>query len=510
MTHRVIAGDIHRFCEHYHGERFHAVLCDAPYEMGFMGRDWDASGVSFNPDTWRGISKLLYPGAFLFVMAGTVNDDLISVAMREAGLRKHHNVLGWAFGSGFPKGTRIDTQVDADAGVEREIIGSRISAFGAEARGEDFLSRPDGGGGRGLWGGDSPKGVSLTCATVPLAKSWEGHRYGGQSLKPAIETVLVFQKPYDGRAVDSITSSGAGALNIDGARIGINPQQDDMLREVDRKKRVSETWENGSGFKNETNSLTGVRDNGRWPANFFLEHHPGCRPSGAEQVLEWDCVPECPVRRLGEQGGSNLSTGGINPGKLGERIYGKYDGETIGQNAGGLGDSGAVSRYFFQSHYLYERLEQADPIFYCAKASRKERDAGLEKLPSGIRNRVNPGGLENEPRFAPVVAKNTHPTVKSIALTKWLATLLLPPPDYAPRRLLVPFCGSGSEMIGALLAGWETIVGVELLRQNVDIAMPRLDWWQKWIDMGCNDADVILRDGLTLEQDTPPEQLHLF
>ena len=60
--------------------------------------------------------------------------------------------------------------------------------------------------------------------------------------------------------------------------------------------------------------------------------------------------------------------------------------------------------------------------------------------------------------------------------------MLLPPPEYAPRRILVPFCGSGSEMIAALLAGWEHVVGVELIPEYCDIARARMEHWasQPW------------------------------
>ena len=76
-----------------------------------------------------------------------------------------------------------------------------------------------------------------------------------------------------------------------------------------------------------------------------------------------------------------------------------------------------------------------------------------------------------------VPERSTHPTHKPIALVRWLATLLLPPAEYAPRRILVPFAGSGSEMIGCGLAGWDEIVGVELMPEYADIAEARLAYW---------------------------------
>ena len=67
--------------------------------------------------------------------------------------------------------------------------------------------------------------------------------------------------------------------------------------------------------------------------------------------------------------------------------------------------------------------------------------------------------------------------VKPLALTRYLATLILPPERDTPRRLLVPFCGTASEMIGALQAGWDEVVGIELDPEYVAIAEARLAYW---------------------------------
>ena len=73
--------------------------------------------------------------------------------------------------------------------------------------------------------------------------------------------------------------------------------------------------------------------------------------------------------------------------------------------------------------------------------------------------------------------RNPHPTVKPLALCRWLATLLLPPAEYAPRRILVPFAGTASEMIGAHQAGWEDVTGIEREAEYVEIAEAR---WAHW------------------------------
>lgn len=76
--------------------------------------------------------------------------------------------------------------------------------------------------------------------------------------------------------------------------------------------------------------------------------------------------------------------------------------------------------------------------------------------------------------------RNVHPTIKPIALTEYLARLILPPALDEPRRLLVPFAGSGSEMIGALLAGWDVVTGIEQSPEYVALAEARLAWWARF------------------------------
>lgn len=153
----------------------------------------------------------------------------------------------------------------------------------------------------------------------------------------------------------------------------------------------------------------------------------------------------------------------------------------------------AASAYFQASDAVYERMEQAAPYCYAAKPTRAEREAGLEAHEVRVKRRMNPGGAyEHDPRWKPVEAKNIHPTVKPIRLTRYLADLLLPPdtapdqlpmqpPDVArqrfPRRILVPFAGSGSEMIGALLAGWDVVHGIEQDADYAEIARSRLEYW---------------------------------
>ena len=111
-------------------------------------------------------------------------------------------------------------------------------------------------------------------------------------------------------------------------------------------------------------------------------------------------------------------------------------------------------------------------FFYCAKAAQTERNAGCEALPMVMRSdggqKVIKNGYQN------MMMKNHHPCVKPIDLCRYLAPMMLPPKRDTPRKLLVPFCGSGSEMLGALNAGWDAVTGIELEAEYVKIANARL------------------------------------
>jgi len=183
-------------------------------------------------------------------------------------------------------------------------------------------------------------------------------------------------------------------------------------------------------------------------------------------------------------------------GKLHGAVYGNGNGPSGPDTLRGHSDSGTAARYFFNADWLYERLELADQIGYYAKCSPGEREAGLDPMQVALMAALAgdedgddfPETTVDDGRKTPIdnpflqgetTRRNTHTTLKPLALARWLATLLLPPDAYAPRRLLVPFAGAGSEMIGAMLAGWDEITGVELMPEHVAIARARLAYWRQ-------------------------------
>lgn len=426
----IICDDILNWAATYDGPKFHAILTDPPYELGFMNRKWDKTGISFQPETWATLAQHLYPGAFGMAFASSRGWHRMAVAIEDAGLIIHPTIFAWAFATGFPKTTRLDPAIDRMAGAERTVTGEKPQQGAKFKATQEAI---DNGG----FNDPNRASYPISEPATELARDWAGHRYGLQALKPAIEPIIVFQKPYQGKPVQSIVETGAGALWVEGARI--NGFMDGHWG--GRQQRSI-----GYGGT-EIKGYQTKRPAGRWPANFCLVHHPDC--------VDGTCVDGCPVRLLGEQSGESVA----RPRKSvpnGHRADGiRFNKSIFFTSSSPLHDSGTAARYFHQSDWSYEVAEQlanADPVKYQAKASQSERNAGLEE-------------------------RNVHPTLKPIALTKWLATLLLPPVRYGPRRIMVPFAGVGSEMIGALQAGWEDVVGIELGAEYVAIAERRIKYW---------------------------------
>lgn len=379
--------------------------------------------------------------------------------------------------SGFPKATRIDTQIDRLAGAERQTVGQRKQGGAKFALTQQLI---DNGG----FNDPARESFDVTAPATELAQAFAGHRYGLQALKPALEPIIVFQKPYQGRSIDCITRTGAGAINIDAGRIGTS---DDTARTgAGGVPHMDDAWIPPDNYTSGGSPL------GRWPSNLILSHHPDCNGH---------CVQICPIRRLGEQSGKSVSRIGAS------RSSGAGDGWGMTATGAEYDDSGTATRYFYNADWMLDRLEDADPLIYQAKASTVEREAGLEGFTPTTVDDGRAKSIDNAYLRGETQRLNIHPTVKPISLARHLATLLLPPVEYAERRLFIPFAGVASEMIGAMLARWEHVQGVELDAQHIEIARARLAYWQQrqWELM--NPArDITVK----VTPDAPDGQLTLF
>lgn len=472
MTWEIIEGDV---LTAEPGDGFDAVFCDPPYGISFMGRAWDRGVPS--AEVWARLLGCCKPGAHLMAFGGTRTYHRLACAIEDAGWEIRDSIAAWIYGSGFPKSLNVQQAINKAARGYPQGVADPESPNHGNFKGGCCKESPSG---RGFGAGAGAFMQKQSVARGNDEGFWHGY---GTALKPAWEPVILARKPLDGTVAQNCIAHGCGAINVDGGRIG---------RAIDDVPGWHKSGADGTkGFRGEGTFKTRDMDaaeiqkrcgsKGRWPANTILCHGPDCRQvgtkkvkgskldqviertkspglgnlsnsadsycagytdkDGMEEVVAWECAPGCPVAELDRQSGERLVSGAAKtgiPATAKNKFTSLYGNWAKGQGNGTLhNDTGGASRFFYQ-----------------AKASRGERNAGL---PDGEQNR--------------------HPTVKPIDLCRHLATLILPPKRETPRRILVPFSGSGSEMIGCALAGWDHVVGIELDSEHCRVAELRLRHW---------------------------------
>ena len=199
-------------------ESIDAIVTDPPYELGFMSKTWDASGVTYDRATWAEALRVAKPGAHLLAFGGTRTHHRLMVAVEDAGW-EIRDVLMWLFGSGFPKSKNVAGAIDRGEGLPNR----------GHAIAHASHTRP-------ITGEALPSGEDLPAyqGQTERSRQWEGW---GTALKPAYEPIVLARKPLIGTVAQNVTAYGTGALNIDGTRIG--------------------------------------GDEGRWPANLILDEEAG-------------------------------------------------------------------------------------------------------------------------------------------------------------------------------------------------------------------------------------------
>ena len=483
MTGWVLCGDALEVMARLPDNSVEAVVTDPPYGLRFMGKQWDhgVPGAAF----WCEALRVAKPGARLLAMGGTRTFHRLVCAIEDAGWRVM-DTLCWMYGSGFPKSHDISKAIDREAGAERKV--------------GEFKFK--GGTQLGVMNDDAwqPKDVYDSTPATEAARKWDGW---GTALKPAREDICLAMKPLDGTYAQNTLRHGCGGINVDGCRIGTNagwayPHGPGGLysKKYQQESPIAKDW---NAFSTKADNKPSASTQGRWPANVILSHTPECKrvgtrkvknkggkpnrdtersdslfqptskhftsdihhfnPDGTETVEAWECHPDCPVRMLDMQSGA-VGGGARNPETCaaGDEIVSvargtfsrrTYDGNTYG-------DTGGASRFF-----------------YCAKASRAERNAGLEGLPQGEVDRYGEcGATEAHAPRRTRIEQNRHPTVKPLALMRWLVRLVTPPGG----TVLDPFCGSGTTGIAAHQEGMHYIL-IDNDPESCDIARRRIAHW---------------------------------
>jgi len=458
-----------------------SIVTDPPYDLtsgnsssgGFMGKSWDATGIAFRVELWAECLRVLKPGGHLLAFGGTRTYHRMAVAIEDAGFEVRDSIH-WTYGSGYPKSLNVSSAIDRLAGVEPEPAVSHAPLKKTISPGQ--MNLPG-------WDDEvdevkqAPASVNTPPAIDPESTiddaTWSDW---GTALKPSHEPIIVARKSLISTVAEGVLQYGTGALNIGGCRIGV---LDDAYQENcsgDRGHARTRTSNNVGATDLRVGG--GRNASGRWPANTILTHSAGCRPigmkrvktsspasgptlvgasggvargrfngmgdrrpadhaseDGAEKVLNWSCAHDCPVLGMDRQSGAG------------------------------------ASRFFNQT--MWDDDADSPAFLYYAKASKSERDAGLEHLrdrDGGIKNSSGRGFSEDDP-YKTLVVKNNHPTVKPVSLLRHLVRLVTPPGGI----VMDPFLGSGTTAVAAILEGFDW-VGCEITEDYWQIIDGRVAW----------------------------------
>jgi len=398
-----------------------SIVTDPPYELGFMGRSWDSTGIAFQKETWELCFKVLKPGGHLLAFSGSRTYHRMAVAIEDAGFEIRDQVM-WLYGSGFPKSMNVGKALDKKLGNEREVVGTLKSK-------QDIRS--------GNYVGTATDTNEYSRIDIPVTKGnseWEGW---GTALKPAHEPLVLARKPLSEKSVvDNVLKHRTGGINIDECRVEGNdakyPDTNPDFRDQGRQSKENMGIDKLSFGQTENVKRKKVVRKSRNENGVWTDDNSGMKSEGSEYA---DADPR---------------------GRFPSNIM--HDG----------------------SDSIKELFEDKSRYFYCAKTSKAERNQGLNNLPTkkassmpGRRNAddMKDSKIDNDVtgRFV-TEKKNIHPTVKPIKLMKYLCRLITPKGG----TVLDPFMGSGSTGMAAKEENFE-FVGIEKEEEYFNIASARIE-----------------------------------
>ena len=460
-----------------------SVVCDPPYGLskepdmfevmrhwlagddykhtggGFMGKSWDSFVPG--PAIWRECLRVLKPGGHLLAFFGSRTYDMGTLAIRLAGFEIRDQIM-WVYGSGFPKSLDVSKAIDKNNGrtlddtyeLGRHIKAQRLAAGYSVKQINDLF------GAKALcnhW-----EAQNINNAIAPTAEHWERLKnlFGCDArFDPVVERLAAER--------EVIATKKAGIANKDESvrhTIGASKSVDvDITAPSTEEAKQWEGW--GTALKPAHEPICVARKPlaGTVAANVLAHGTGGLNIDGC-RVDAPDCVPLFNKRN---EASENAFANGLN----GSNRTGAIDTST------GRWPANIVHDGSDEVLALFPGVEDNSTgrFFYCAKASKADRNYGLsgdDHAPADLVNREEgSAGIQNPRAGAGRTSgsKNPHPTVKPIALMEWLVRLITPPGGV----VLDPFMGSGSTGIAAVKQQFK-FVGVELSEDYFKVAQERI------------------------------------
>jgi len=371
-----------------------AIITDPPYELNFMNKKWDNTGIAYNVDMWKECLRVLKPGGHLLSFGGTRTYHRMACAIEDAGF-EIRDMLEWVYSSGFPKNMNIGKAYDKVMGNEKKVFPNPLI--------------------KKQTGQEQTASMGAKKATLTVSKGSSSYKGLGTALKPSHEPIILARKPLSEKTiVENVIKYDTGGLDIDKCRLPIS-------KPIIRNLAYSNTEEY------DKNKLT-----------------------------EWD------IQKYRKE--NYINTEGRFPANV-----------LVTDNA--LGDNSV--------YFDIDAWNEKNGLLQFSKAGKKEKNNGCEELElkqitggGGLTAEKNEFGVYNTAsaggKYGSIKAlkHNHHPTVKPLALIKYLVTLI----SREGQTVIDPFMGSGTTGIACKLLN-RNFIGIELNEEYIKIAKARINYY---------------------------------
>ena len=488
------------------GTEWHYV--DGKLQMKGSGKDFMGKWSIANADWWRAYFAELYRvmkfGGYVAFFSIDRQAWAFQTLMVEAGF-EICQTLHWLKISNFPKSSDASKKIDKRLRAERKVVG------------ENKFAKINGKKNNLCYGKASRPNESISQSD--LGQTFEGYKYGIAPLKAITEPLLVFRKaPKNGSVLENLmnlhnSEISPAVLDIEGNRVGTSGGT---------TKQDSKNYKDNPNYQSKNAYGSGLHvgtiqsiDDGRFPCTMFLNSESAELLDSQLDVISFELNGKIHQEKRKEfelmiwqhtQNGTlqevkvlHVEREMIQGDKREKKKAGAKNGkDTIYQsgheaiNTSNYNDSGYLSKVMHSCDFTQDDYDSyvnglcaftndlADDRFYYKIVNPTERNAGCESFEKQNANNASVGGSLKGITNTKEPKNNNHPTLKPIALTRQMSSLFRLPKGIE-QTVYVPFCGTGSEIIGLIKAGYnpDKIIGCEINSDYIQIAKARIEYYSK-------------------------------